>query len=79
MKLWVTRDKDDEADICGWKYKKGLNIGSDGYWDTSSPLEVNSTIPMMDCMTPDTFKKLFDFTPRKGTCKQYELSLKEIK
>jgi hypothetical protein len=25
------------------------------------------------------FKKHFGFTPRKGSCKQYELTLKEVK
>jgi len=27
---------------------------------------------------PEAFKKLYGFTPRKGSCKQYELTLKEI-
>ena len=29
-------------------------------------------------LLPRDFKKRFGFTPRKGSCKQYELTLKEI-
>jgi hypothetical protein len=76
MKVWITRDSDFDGDICGWKSNKGL-FRSDGYWDSKGPMEDNRTIDLLDCISPRNFKSLFGFTPRKGTCKQYKLSLKE--
>ncbi len=78
MKVWITRDSDDDGEICGWKNEKGL-IVLDGCWDTDCTSDINTTIDILDCLRAPVFKSLFGFTPRKGSCKQYELSLKELK
>jgi hypothetical protein len=46
-------------------------------WDTAE--SKTDIVEGYDEMDPRNFKKLFGFTPRKGSCKQYELELKEIK
>jgi hypothetical protein len=75
MKVWVTRDRD--GIICAWNTNRGLEIGDDGMWDTAE--SKTDIVEGYDEMDPRNFKKLFGFTPRKGSCKQYELELKEIK
>jgi len=76
MKVWITRDKQDIVGAFGGRAKPKLvenELGqkewSDGYSRESHYLF------FMDLRY---FKSLFGFTPRKGSCKQYELTLKEI-
>lgn len=69
MLVWVTRDKTDSGDICIWKSKPAL---------LRSMFAIGSDVGDDDFRV-GAFKKLFGFTPRKGSCKQMELSLKEVK
>ena len=70
MKVWITRDKDNRnIDVAIFKKKPELGEFSNMFEGTSLLLEMRAK---------DT-KPLFGFTPRKGSCKQYELELKEIK
>ena len=71
MKVWVTRDKTSLGSVCIWGRKPFDDIDENGHWtDTVEPQEEY-------CRVRD-FKRDYKFTPRKGTCKQYKLSLKEI-
>ena len=66
MKVWVTRDKKDSHLnwlIVIWQEKPVWNGYSDGW-----VMEVKVT----------GFKALFGFTPRKGSCQQYNLTLTKI-
>ena len=73
MKVWVTRDQiQPEDDTVIWNVVSGRPASDGQDFDY-----VNGFIKYES--TAASFKKLFGFTPRKGTCKQYELSLKEIK
>lgn len=68
MKVYVTRDKKSGViAITSFKpiSEKGKFYGPDG------------KIAELSCYSKP-FKRMFGFTPRKGTCKQYELTLKEI-
>jgi hypothetical protein len=70
MKVWVTRDRDDrQFTIAVWSVKPRLHHDQ---W------ELCQTDDLKELHDPGSFKKKFGFTPRKGSCKQYELSLKEI-
>jgi len=78
MKVWVTRDTGEYSDdICLWTGRKKPFIDTDGRWE----FEGAGTYPIgsFEHMSPRQSKSNFGFTPRKGSCKQYELSLKEIK
>jgi hypothetical protein len=89
MKVWVTRDNgnghtavfggeekpthlvagDDLTGIQeGLAMVNGGDVWDDGYAKCYEMLRI----------TRETFKHCFGFTPRKGSCKQYELSLTEI-
>jgi hypothetical protein len=67
-KAWITRDRQQNV-IAGThakpKTKDASFFSSDGK-------------PAFLFLNVTEFKKAFGFTPRKGSCKQYELSLKEI-
>ena len=67
MKVWVTRDKIKKVH-CRTKVwrEKPTFIGNRFYGG-----EIMSTSQWL-------FKRDFGFTPRKGSCKRYELTLKEI-
>ena len=71
MKVWVTRNK----------AKKGFGTSNLRIWKTkpqpNGSVYVGREIPFMIDMY--NFEILFGFTPSKGSCKQYELTLKEIK
>ena len=75
MKVWVTRDggKAHHANrVELWAGVPTKEQCVDGYYyfgDEASTITDIATI---------SFKQLFGFTPRKGSCKQYEPSLKEI-
>ena len=76
MRVWITRDKETRwaGDSCLWVGKPKLM--SDGTYDSITKA---TAIDQFEHMTPSCIKSRFGFTPRKGSCKQYELSLKEIK
>lgn len=81
MKVWVTRDKTKvtHPEVCVWEGSESPVCQSNGFYDW--PV-TSRTCRIMDefenIIEASRFKKLFGFTPRKGTCKQYELTLKEI-
>ena len=77
MKVWVTRDRDNTGDICGWNDMENVKMDDTGFWDAGE-YNCNQIISFLESLHPSQFKKMFGFTPRKGSCRQYELSLKEI-
>jgi hypothetical protein len=73
MKVWVSSDNDGEDRICVVTEKPELNNDGEGdFWLTSGHCEVDITTDAED------FKEEFKFTPRKGSCKQYELKLEAV-
>ena len=77
MKVWITRDKIypgwSSGDVCIWPENVvDLGLEDDMYCtnddDVSTPEFQGSAIQA---------KSIFGFTPRKGSCKQYELTLEE--
>ena len=78
MKVWVTRDKDDSGCICFWDTDKFLSLDINRMWDAEMEGYAKTIINEFTDMGPEDFKRRFGFTPRKGSCKQYELSLTEI-
>jgi hypothetical protein len=68
MKVWVTRDKTNSGDVCIWKTKPTICRQMFG---------INGDVGDDDFRV-GAFKKLFGFTPRKGRCKQMNLTLTEI-
>lgn len=73
MKVWVTRDDGDIVFL--WDVKPD-RCGVRGY---HIPIEQDAECEWSECFGSYIFKKLFGFTPRKGSCKRMELSLTEIK
>ena len=74
MKVWVTRDKSKcpESYVCIFYDGTKPVKTSKCFWLC---IEVGRVIMQENNRH---FKSLFGFTPRKGTCKQYELTLTEI-
>ena len=68
MKVWVTRNRSYDS----MKMFIQRPIKANGDY-----LGVNAEQPLM-MSGMGWFKKFFGFTPRKGSCKQYGLTLKEI-
>ena len=71
MKVWITRNRklfDGRVSLYHEKPRSqsGMFIG------------VNGNFYITEIFIHD-FKKMFGFTPRRGHCKQYEITLKEIK
>lgn len=77
MKVWVTRDNDETGDVCGWNDIKNIKMNSSGFWDGGLH-NTKQLIPWLENLSPKQFKTRFGFTPRKGSCKQMNLSLTEI-
>ena len=75
MKVWVTRDKNRAGCVCIWRQKPEKEsapiVGV--YYDKK-----NNSANFPFYIFDDEFKKGFGFTPRKGSCKQMNLSLTEI-
>lgn len=72
MKVWVTRDKENKNVNCAIFLKRPS-------LDPSVKMFINSQgNTLVAEHRAKTFKSIFGFTPRKGSCKQYELSLTEI-
>ena len=76
MKVWITRDKINSVLICLWDIKPLKD--EDGNFDLTDEMALKESGWAEQYYIP-IFKRLFGFTPRKGSCKQYELELKEIK
>ena len=68
MKVWITRDDDG---ICLWEDRANPSKEGD--------LQFYGSVSPYAYLSSKTFKERYGFTPRKGSCKQYELTLKEIK
>jgi hypothetical protein len=74
MKVWVTRDvKNDKANCGLWAGEGKPTV--DRFMDM---FVVGGADRMMAEWNHRVFKRIFGFTPRKGTCKKYELTLKEV-
>ena len=73
MKVWISRDKTKSGAI--EMYDEKPAIDSRGWW---KPLDYDDQEHRLRIFTQKEFKAFFGFTPRKGTCKQYELTLKEL-
>ncbi|GAG42667.1 unnamed protein product [marine sediment metagenome] len=72
MKTWLTRDVNDKnGSVCVWNGKPRLD-------DDAIYYDCIDGVDLIVCEGSKDFKKFFGFTPRKGSCKQYELTLKEI-
>ena len=73
MKVWVTRDEGGERkfDISVWHSYIKPEFGGCGEWVCERDA--------IWCYTAKGFKDDLGFTPRKGSCKKYELTLKETK
>ncbi len=77
MKVWVTRDKTKDGDVAVWVGKeKDLFLNNYGRYSCEADCDTCEIDYLY--MRPRTFKKYFGFTPRKGSCKEYELTLKEM-
>jgi hypothetical protein len=72
MRVWVTREKKECPYDCGIWFAKPKKRRDRYDFGGKAPVFRN-------LYRSSQFKKDFGFTPRKGSCKQYELSLKEIK
>lgn len=77
MKVWVSRDKTKSAAITIWNASEPV-LGNMGlfYPDYN---QGSCMADQMEIWSGPEFKAEFGFTPRKGTCKQYNLELTEIK
>ena len=75
MKIWITRDKDegvgDDKSCINITAQQPTWLNDEGCWNFSAG-------DFLGFMPASPFGKSFGFTPRKGSCKQYELTLKEI-
>lgn len=69
MRVWVSRDKCDSIGM--WTGDKPVLLSTGVYRDGGFCIGHNIKLLI--------FKKAFGFTPRKGSCKQMELTLKPIK
>ena len=67
LKVWVT--KNEKGLVAVWSVNPKLVLGGkEPSWDNM----------ILGFYEADAFGDIFGFTPRKGSCKQMELSLKEI-
>ena len=75
MKVWISRDKGANCDRCDvWITEPWKNKCSDRHFEYDADRAL-----VKGGLSGSGFKEQFGFTPRKGSCKQYELSLTEIK
>ena len=69
--VWIARDKAE-----GYDYEVDMSMSKpylnshEGFFESTGKHAI---------LHVEAFKDIFGFTPRKGSCKQYELTLKEIK
>ena len=80
MNIWISRDNgygSESVDI--WERKpercKSLIKGEGTFFAARKKIQIER----LGQLHHSHFRKLFGFTPRKGTCKQYEFTLKEVK
>ena len=78
MKVWITRDIGTTIDkSCIWKLGYGRRpVNSHGVFVRGKGGDLCKG--MIVSLYTKQAKKLLGFTPRKGSCKQMELSLTEI-
>lgn len=74
MKVWITRDEDDPferacIDLRCTKPPNAMSLNGKYYYGGGHFLP----------MSEDNFKRMFGFTPRKGSCKQYNIEITEVK
>ena len=73
MKVWITRDSDGDDRCCLFRKNPSQENHVGGVCYYADPVHTffsaNARI----------FKKNLGFTPRKGSCKLYEIDIKEIK
>lgn len=74
MRIWVSRDSKYDVNVWGGTESP---IKDEGVY--TWPVTERTCYMLWEEILPSTFKANMGFTPRKGTCKQYELTLKEIK
>ena len=80
MLVWVARDRTTSAIVSVWQEKKPTKtIGSERTLFMPDYENGDCMGSLLNNWAPKKFKQHFGFTPRKGSCKQMELSLKEIK
>jgi hypothetical protein len=71
MKVWVTRDDDGEDRCC-------VSCGKPDQQDSGhGTYYIVDAGPFFEGQH-GLFRKGFGFTPRKGSCKQYELKLEAV-
>ncbi len=73
MKVWVSRDNTNSV-MDNVKIWQRCPMKEKGCF--SDPVFITS--PGWLLMSAKYFKESFDFTPRKGSCKEYELNLLRI-
>ena len=80
MKVWVTRDKNKatHSEVCVWEGKESPVCQADGYYDYPVTSRTCRVVDEFENIDATHFKRLFDFTPRKGSCQQYNLTLTKI-
>lgn len=75
MKVWITRDnptdKTNKGIVDVYKAKEPPELDKRGFYRSDECFILR--------LYAYEFKGHFGFTPRKGSCNQYELSLTEIK
>jgi len=69
MKVWVTRDRKNGVCWCDIRQSKEKPTRLGDTWKSDGGVFG---------MTTKEVTNLFGFTPRKGSCKQYNLELTEI-
>lgn len=70
-RVWVTRNSSNVA--MPISVSKGTRpVPLNGFWC------MGQTNDLMEIHTPGSFKEKYEFTPKKGSCKLYDLQLKEI-
>jgi len=77
MKVWISRDKPVSGAVEVYLTNKPV-LNKNGYFSPDYNAGADGD-DIMNTWSLRDFKHSFGFTPRKGTCKQYELTLKEIK
>lgn len=72
MFVWITRDKTDQGWVAWWRQLESPKMNASGYYEN----EDHSTKGIF-VSDADEFKDFFGFDTNKGSCKQYNLTLKE--
>ncbi len=84
MKVWISRDNTDSVSdfVKIWDRKPERHYYKErSLWKWKGQVFFNPVFPRnpgWQIIDVRTFKENFGFTPRKGSCKEYELSLKKL-